>query len=63
MDIVLDQKILWSVCGEVLSKVVASNMGYVNYSRLKLFLDFENTEAAKAFNKTFKDSTGVVVHH
>ena len=32
-------------------------------SRLKLFLDFENTEAAKAFNKAFKDSTGVVVHH
>ena len=35
-----------NVCSEFLSKLSPANIGFVNYSRLKFFPRFQNTEAA-----------------
>ena len=34
-----------NVCSEFLSKLSPANIGFVNYSRLKFFPRFQNTEA------------------
>ena len=46
MDIILDasENSLGNVYSEVLSKVVACQMRFINSSRLKFFPDFQNAE-------------------